>query len=245
MSDETHISYCPIFQSVYRSTTKLTDDQFGKLCRQMCAYMFDGDASEREDDVVNMLVAMAIPNLDNMRMNIIRGAKGGRPKRELGGETQVKTQVKTQDITQDKTQVKTQVKTQDKTEKEKEKEIEKEKEMENEIEKEKDTKGKPATPIRHQHGQYRNVLLSDDEYAKLQSEFGKYRLDDMIERLSGYIASKGVTYKNFSATIRNWFKRDAERKGYAPQQSSEDDHPPFGSDEDRKARPWVYKGLIL
>ena len=111
MSGEINITYCPVFQSVYRSTSKLSDEQFGKMVRAMCAYMFDGDESETDDDIVNMLVAMAKPNLDTTRANIIRGSKGGRPRKDEE-KTQVKTQVKSQ--------VKTQVKSQVKTEKEKE-----------------------------------------------------------------------------------------------------------------------------
>ena len=125
MSDETHISYCPIFQSVYRSTSKLSDDQFGKMVRAMCAYMFDGNESETDDDIVNMLVAMAKPNLDTTRANIIRGSKGGRPRKD-----EEKTQVNSQVLSQVKTQVKTE------KEKEKERETETQKDKAMEIEKE-------------------------------------------------------------------------------------------------------------
>ena len=135
MSDEINITYCPVFQSVYRSTSKLSDEQFGKMVRAMCAYMFDGDESETDDDIVNMLVAMAKPNLDTTRANIIRGSKGGRPRKDEE-KTQVKSQVKTQVISQDKTQVISQDKTQVKTEKEKEREKEKAKDRAMEIEKE-------------------------------------------------------------------------------------------------------------
>ena len=69
----------------------------------------------------------------------------------------------------------------------------------------------PSKPTRHKYGEYKNVLLSDDEYAKLVSEFPN-DYEQRIERLSGYIASTGKTYKNHLATIRNWAKRDGEKK---------------------------------
>ena len=62
---------------------------------------------------------------------------------------------------------------------------------------------------KHQHGEYKNVLLTDSELAKLQSEYPDWQ--ERIERLSGYMASKGTTYKNHLATIRNWAKREAEK----------------------------------
>ena len=64
--------------------------------------------------------------------------------------------------------------------------------------------------IRHQYGQYNNVLLSDTELEKLKSEFSDY--EQRIERLSEYIASTGKTYKNHLATIRSWSRRDNKSK---------------------------------
>ena len=69
----------------------------------------------------------------------------------------------------------------------------------------------PSKPSRHKYGEYKNVLLSDEEYEKLVTEFPN-DYDQRIERLSGYIASTGKSYKNHLATIRNWAKRDGEKK---------------------------------
>lgn len=63
---------------------------------------------------------------------------------------------------------------------------------------------------RHRYGEYENVFLSDAELEKLKSEFTKdYR--ERIERLSGYIASTGKSYKNHLATIRNWAQKEQPR----------------------------------
>lgn len=59
---------------------------------------------------------------------------------------------------------------------------------------------------RHKHGEYQNVLLTDTDLEKLKAEFPDWQ--ERIERLSCYIASKGVTYKNHLATIRNWARKD-------------------------------------
>lgn len=62
---------------------------------------------------------------------------------------------------------------------------------------------------RHKYGEYSNVLLSDADLAKLKAEFPT-DWEERIERLSSYMESKGKTYKNHLATIRNWARRDSE-----------------------------------
>lgn len=64
--------------------------------------------------------------------------------------------------------------------------------------------------IKHKYGQYRNVLLTDEDVKKLEEEIPNY--EAYIERLSEYVASTGKTYKNHLATIRNWYRRDQEKK---------------------------------
>lgn len=66
---------------------------------------------------------------------------------------------------------------------------------------------KESVPTRHEYGSYHNVLLSDEDMAKLQQEFPiDYR--ERIERLSEYIASSGKRYKNHLATLRSWARAD-------------------------------------
>ena len=75
-------------------------------------------------------------------------------------------------------------------------------------------------PVKHKYGEYSNVLLTDEEYRKLQALF-PYDLQARIERLSEYIASKGTKYKSHYATIRSWANRDSKqaapagRRGHA------------------------------
>lgn len=65
---------------------------------------------------------------------------------------------------------------------------------------------KECKPVKHKHGEYNNVLLTDEELAKLQSEYPDWQ--ERIERLSGYVASTGKSYKSHYATIRNWARKD-------------------------------------
>lgn len=66
-------------------------------------------------------------------------------------------------------------------------------------------------PTRRRFGIYENVLLSDEEYAKLKAEFPS-DYAQRIERLSEYIASTGKKYKSHLATIRSWARKDGVRQ---------------------------------
>lgn len=66
-------------------------------------------------------------------------------------------------------------------------------------------------PVKHKYGEYKNVLLTDEELEKLKEEYPD--LQERIERLSSYVASTGKSYKSHYATIRNWARKDAEKPG--------------------------------
>jgi predicted phage replisome organizer len=70
---------------------------------------------------------------------------------------------------------------------------------------------KKPKPVKHKYGEYKNVLLTDEELQKLKTEYSDYQ--DRIERLSSYVASTGKSYKSHYATIRNWARKDAEKPG--------------------------------
>ena len=79
---------------------------------------------------------------------------------------------------------------------------------------------KAAKPARHKYGEYKNVLLSDEDMDKLKAEFPA-DWQQRIERLSGYIESTGKSYKNHLATIRNWAKRDKEKEAAEKKQKND------------------------
>lgn len=70
---------------------------------------------------------------------------------------------------------------------------------------------KPKKPVRHKYGTYENVLLSDEQMEKLQSEF-PFDWKERIERVSEYVASTGKKYKDYLATIRSWAKKETVKK---------------------------------
>lgn len=80
---------------------------------------------------------------------------------------------------------------------------------EKEIYKEKESK--PSIQ-KNKYGEFQNVLLTDDEYCKLE----KSNLLPYIEKLSSYIASKGKKYKSHYATILNWNRKDYPKEKVIP-----------------------------
>lgn len=63
------------------------------------------------------------------------------------------------------------------------------------------------------YGIYSNVLLSDDEFQRLVSEFGQENTSKAIEYLSAYKEEKGYKTKNDNLTLRRWvFDAISKRK---------------------------------
>lgn len=78
------------------------------------------------------------------------------------------------------------------------------------------TKGKK--PTKHKHGQFQNVLLTDDEFEKLCNDYGTDLLNSAIDFFDAYIEEKGYKSKSHNLAIRRWVV-DAvkERKSQNPQ----------------------------
>lgn len=62
-------------------------------------------------------------------------------------------------------------------------------------------------------GEFKNVLLNEEELEKLKQRFSDYEL--RIEKLSNYIASKGDRYKSHYATILNWARNEKKESDVA------------------------------
>ena len=97
----------------------------------------------------------------------------------------------------------------------------------------------PATPSpaekRRQYGEYKNVLLSDADMEKLKAEFPT-DWQSRIDNLSSYMASKGVSYKNHLATIRNWARKDGVKAQQKPSGLSDGKFTPGDAERDAVAR---------
>lgn len=72
--------------------------------------------------------------------------------------------------------------------------------------------------VRHQYGEYKNVLLTDKQVEKLKVEVPCY--EQYIEKISSWQESTGRSYKNYYSAIKDWYKRDKER-GTEPKPKAE------------------------
>ena len=91
------------------------------------------------------------------------------------------------------------------------KDIDIEEDKDNNIYDQSETVSKSKNYVKHKYGEYKNVLLTDDEMSKLKEEFPE-DYEKRIENLSSYIASTGKCYKSHYATIRNWSRKEQPKQ---------------------------------
>lgn len=65
-------------------------------------------------------------------------------------------------------------------------------------------------PTKHKYGTHKNVLLTDDEYLKLQERFPT-DYDEKINTLSEGLALKGYKYKSHYLAVIKWAKNDESK----------------------------------
>ena len=66
-----------------------------------------------------------------------------------------------------------------------------------------------SKPQKHKHGEYKHVLLTNDEYSRLISDYGEETTEIYIQKVDDYCQLKGKSYKDYNLAIRNTFmKRD-------------------------------------
>ena len=85
------------------------------------------------------------------------------------------------------------------------------KELDKEIEEDKElSNSTPTATKKHKYGEHKNVLLTDEEYAKLQERFPS-NYEDKINALSEGLALKGYKYKSHYLAILKWAKNDEQK----------------------------------
>lgn len=65
-------------------------------------------------------------------------------------------------------------------------------------------------PTKHKYGEHKNVLLTDEEYTKLQERYPN-DYDEKINTLSEGIALKGYKYKSHYLAVLKWAKNDENK----------------------------------
>ena len=79
-------------------------------------------------------------------------------------------------------------------------------------------KEKEINKEKEKYGEFKNVLLTKEEYAKLE----KSNLLPYIETLSSYMASRNKRYKSHYATILNWSRREPKKEQDVPKWFNQD-----------------------
>ena len=69
-------------------------------------------------------------------------------------------------------------------------------------------KNRIVESIRHKHGEYKHVLLTEEQYKKLLIDLGQKNLEEYIKKVDEYCQQYGKSYKDYNLTIRKWFKND-------------------------------------
>ena len=182
------------YRSYYEASKDLPREAQADFLMAICAYMFDGVEPDLRG-VASAMFKLAKPTLDTSIKRASAGQTGGKSK---ANAKQNESKPEANDKQTDSND-----------------EANPKRYMINDYmindqvinDKEKDKKEKPQ---RHKYGQYKNVLLSDDEIEKLKTEF-PLDWQDRIERVSEYVASTGKKYSNFLAVIRAWAKKDRPR----------------------------------
>jgi predicted transcriptional regulator len=62
------------------------------------------------------------------------------------------------------------------------------------------------------YGELGNVKLKDGQYEKLVQDHGQVVIDDFIQRIDYYVASKGRKYKDYYATVKAWIRREEKKE---------------------------------
>ena len=209
--------YLKVFTDFAEVIEPLSEAERGRLFTAMLQYASTGETAELKG-AERFVWPTAKQNIDRTRVEAERnaacGSKGGRPKKPAETDLNRKKPAET-----------------DLNRKKADKDKDKDKDKDNII--------PPISPNgdivplegerprKHKYGEYKNVLLTDDELEKLKAEYADYL--DRIERLSSYIASTGKAYKSHYATIRNWARADTEKgrsngakQGSSPQRNAEE-----------------------
>jgi len=194
--------------SYYDTSFDLDDEERLAFYDAVFAYVFKDEDCEqtlKESGRMNAYFAFKgiKANLKTSKNRSECGRKGGRPSLDecdSSGDSQCDSQVDAVSEKQTESKRKqneSKRKANGKQTESKDKEKEKVKDKAKDKEKDKSARA---------YGEFGNVMLTDDELAKLKSRV--QGLDQLIESMSRYLASSGKRYKSHYAALLNWARRD-------------------------------------
>lgn len=66
---------------------------------------------------------------------------------------------------------------------------------------------KPKPPCK-KYGEYKHVLLTDEQYERLVADFGETTVKQYIQAVDEYVQQKGKPYQDYNLTIRKFIRTD-------------------------------------
>lgn len=193
------------YRSFFEAIKKLNDDQRLKLYDAIFEYQFEQKNIEFDDAILQSFWILIQPNIDASNSKKLAGAKGGRPKKNK----QKASFSKNKNLAFQKSK--------SKEEGEVEEEVEVEKEVEVEVEdniippSEQSSSGSvTAKASKHKYGEYKNVLLKDEELQALQRDYSNW--EELIKYLDEYIEMKGYKAKSHYLCIKKWVVKAVNEK---------------------------------
>ena len=81
-------------------------------------------------------------------------------------------------------------------------------------------KEKKTTPVKHKHGEYENVRLTDEELNKLIAKYGDVKTQQAIKKLDEYIEMSGKKYKSCYLAMLTWVYKSLDQDNKPKQQSN-------------------------
>lgn len=179
------------YKSHYQAIKDLKDEQLGKLFRAVFEKQLGNEVVLADDIKIafnfinNQLVVDEKKYNEKCERARANGKRGGAPK----GNTNASKQPK-------------QPKTTKTSLKEKDKEKDNDKDIINNIPTSEETSSVVAKASKHKYGQYKNVLLKDEELQKLKVEYPNW--EELIKCLDEYIEMKGYKAKSHYLAIKKW-----------------------------------------
>ena len=200
-----------MFRSFLTGMKNLDDHSWRQMVEAIASYSMDGIEPDLPDNLV-MAFEFARPNIDKAKSVRERGSKGGSSSKMQANENSLQANsvcLQANEISLQANSDSLQATYLE--DKDKDKDIDKE--MDKDMEMERESEGRPSAPSsspRHRYGQYKNVLLSDQDLEKLKKEF-PFDWQERIDRVDAYVQMHGKPYKDYLATIRAWARKDQER----------------------------------
>ena len=176
---------------------KLSDEQAGKLIKAIYEYVEKGKI-DNIDEITNIIITpfITILNKDMQKYEDIKkkraeaGAKGG--KQKVANAKNAKQKLANQAVYEyeyvnDNDNVNN---------------IEKENIKEKALSETKVSTSDTAKASKHKYGEYKHVLLKDEELQKLQKDYSNW--EELVKYLDEYIEMKGYKAKSHYLAIKKW-----------------------------------------